>query len=89
MSCPGAARSCFVLQGRVCICVAHHFLSLVNGGLCYMSSLIAGHCTLVKSRVQKGQVGKADIVQGKSSRKSRTRGRSSDIGKGALVLFGL
>lgn len=54
-----------------------------------MSSLIAGHCTLVKSRVQKGQVGKADIVQGKSSRESRTRGWSSDIGKGALVLFGL
>lgn len=72
MSCPGAARSCFVLlQGKVCICVAHHFLSLVNRGLCYMSSLIAGHCTLVQSRVHRGHVGKADIVQGKSSREKQ------------------
>lgn len=60
MSCPGgrallAAALC--CRGRFCVCAAHHFLSLVNGvmgeGLCYMSSLIAGHCTLVKSRVQK------------------------------------
>lgn len=62
---------------------------LMGSGLCYMSSLIASYCTSVKSGVQEGQVGKADIVQGKSSWKSRTQGWSSDIGKGALVLFGL
>lgn len=37
-------------RGRFCVGVAHHFLSLVNvGGLCCLSSLIAGHCTSVKS----------------------------------------
>lgn len=80
---PAAALCC---RGRFCIRVAHHFLSLVNGGrgmwgfvTCPVRSPVTAPRLNPQSR--SWQVGEAHTVQGHGSEESRSGGRSADIGK--------